>query len=60
MNSHVFLTLALDGEEWSDSYPGQFNPGEEVPSIHWIEGWVRSIISLNAVEKRRSSFPYQE
>jgi hypothetical protein len=25
---HTFLTLALDGGEWSASHPCHFNPGE--------------------------------
>jgi hypothetical protein len=32
---HVFLTLALDGGEWSASRPGHFTP-----STHSIGDWV--------------------
>jgi len=28
---HVFLTLALDGGEWSASRPGHFTLGERTP-----------------------------
>jgi len=30
------------------------------PGIHWIAGWVGSIVGLDAVEKRKISFPCQE
>jgi len=28
---HVFLTSALDGDEWSASRPSRFTPGKEPP-----------------------------
>jgi hypothetical protein len=31
-----FLILALDGDEWSASLPGPFNPGERAPGTHYI------------------------
>jgi hypothetical protein len=31
----LFLTLALDGGEWSPSRPGRFIPG-----TNWIGSWV--------------------
>jgi hypothetical protein len=37
---HIFLTLALDGGEWSASHFGHFILGERAPGIHWIRGWV--------------------
>jgi hypothetical protein len=45
-----FLTLALDGGEWSASCPGRFIPGEIAPGTHWID-WVGPRASLDAVEK---------
>jgi hypothetical protein len=36
----AFLTLALDGGEWSASRPGRFTPRERAPGTHWIGGWV--------------------
>jgi hypothetical protein len=38
---YVFLTTALDGNEWSASRPGRFTPGIE-PPVHfeWEAGWV--------------------
>jgi hypothetical protein len=41
----AFLTLALDGGEWSSSHPRHFTPTENAPGIHWIrkldgpQGW---------------------
>jgi hypothetical protein len=40
---HVYLTLALIGGEWSASRPDSCTPGERVPVIHWIGGWVGPI-----------------
>jgi len=37
---HAFLTLALDGGEWSASLPGSLTPGERTPGAHWIGSWV--------------------
>jgi hypothetical protein len=34
------LTPALDGGEWSASYPGRFTPRERAPDAHWMGGWV--------------------
>jgi hypothetical protein len=33
---HLFLTLALDGDIWSDSQTGRFNPGESASVSKWI------------------------
>jgi hypothetical protein len=39
--SHIFLTAALVGGEWTASRPGRFNPRERALDTHWIEnGWV--------------------
>jgi hypothetical protein len=32
VQTHVFLTSALAGDEWSSSRPARFTPG-----THWIE-----------------------
>jgi hypothetical protein len=40
MYTHVSLTSALVGGEWSASSPGRFTPGERGPDTHWIGGWV--------------------
>jgi len=37
---HAFLTLTLDGSEWSASCPGHFNPRETtLASIGQEAGW---------------------
>jgi hypothetical protein len=41
VQTHVFLTSALVGGEWSASRPGRFTPGEKAPGTHWIGGWER-------------------
>jgi len=33
---HAFLTLALDGDEWSASRSGRFTPKEIASSTHFI------------------------
>jgi hypothetical protein len=56
VQSHIFLTLALTGGEWSASHPCRFNPGERAPGTHWIGGWVGHRAGLNNVEKRKFFF----
>jgi hypothetical protein len=48
-----FLTLELDGGEWSASHHWHLTFGERAPGIHWIGGWVGLWASLDAVEKRK-------
>jgi hypothetical protein len=57
---HSFLTLVLDGGEWSVSYPYQFTPGEAAPSTHCIGGWMGLRAGIDIMEKRKISYPYQE
>jgi hypothetical protein len=52
---HAFLTLALNGGEWSASRPGRFTPRERAPGTHWIGGWVGPKAGLDAVLKRKLS-----
>ena len=47
---HSFLTLALDGGEWSASRPGLLTARK---STHWTGGWVRPSASLDVSEKRK-------
>jgi hypothetical protein len=49
--THIFLTLALVGGEWSDSRPGRFTPGEIVPGTHWMGSWMDLTDGLDDVEK---------
>jgi hypothetical protein len=48
----TFLTLALEGGEWSASRPGRFTPGEIATGAYWL-GWVGPRAGLDAVEKRK-------
>jgi hypothetical protein len=47
------LTSALDGGEWSASYPGSYTPGERTPGTHWTGGWVGPRAGLDTVSKRK-------
>jgi hypothetical protein len=51
--SHIFLTSAVAGDEWSASRPCRFTPGERAPGTHWIRGWVNPRAGLDDVEKRK-------
>jgi hypothetical protein len=53
VKSHVFLTPALAGGEWSASRSGCFTPGETIPSTHWIGGWVDPRAGLDDFQKRK-------
>jgi hypothetical protein len=37
---HAFLTLAVDGDEWSASLSGPLTTREGAPGTRWIGGWV--------------------
>jgi hypothetical protein len=53
IETHVFLTSALGGGEWSASRPCRFTPGERASGTHWIGGWVDPRAGLDDVEKRK-------
>jgi hypothetical protein len=36
----VFITLALNRREWSDSRHSSFAPGERFPGTHELGGWM--------------------
>jgi hypothetical protein len=40
VQTHVFLTSALVGDEWSASRLGRFTGGERAHGTHSIGGWV--------------------
>jgi hypothetical protein len=50
VETHVFLTSALVGGEWSASRPCRFTPEETAPGTHWIRGWVGPRENLDDVE----------
>jgi hypothetical protein len=56
--SHAFLTLSLDGSEWSASWPGHFTPRERAPATHWIGGWVDPRTGMDAVVRRKIPSPF--
>jgi hypothetical protein len=45
------LSSEIDGDEWSASRLGRFNP-----LTHWIGGWEGSRAGMDAVAKRKISF----
>jgi hypothetical protein len=49
--SHVQLTSALVGSEWSASRPGRFIPGEIAFCTHFIGGWVGTRAGLDDMQK---------
>jgi hypothetical protein len=49
--THVFLTPALVGDEWSASHPCRFTPGEKAPGTHRIGVWVDLRAGLDDVKK---------
>jgi hypothetical protein len=51
---HTFLTLALDGGEWTASSPSYFTSRERTPGTHWIEDWVSLKAGLDAVMMKKS------
>jgi hypothetical protein len=53
---YAFLTLALDGAEWSASYPCCFTLGDS-PGTQWIGGWVDPRASLDMVAKKNILVP---
>jgi hypothetical protein len=48
-----FLTLALDGGEWSTLHPSRFTPGEIASSAYWKKGRMDPRASLNTVQMRK-------
>jgi hypothetical protein len=49
----IFLTLALDGGDWSASCPSHFTPGETAPATHWIGHWVSLRASQDDLELKK-------
>jgi len=48
---HTFLTLVLDGGEWSTLRPGSLTPRESATCTQWTGGWVCPRDGVKAVEK---------
>jgi hypothetical protein len=51
VQTHVFLTSALVGGEWSASRPSRFTPGERTHGTHWTGRWVGPRAGLDDMEK---------
>jgi hypothetical protein len=49
--------MKLSGQLFS---PTTLPPGEGAPGTHWMGGWVGPRVDLDAVEKRKISYPYRE
>jgi hypothetical protein len=54
VHTHLFLTSALVGGEWSASRPGRFTPRERASRTLWIEGWVNPRADLDDMESENS------
>jgi len=59
-SSMHYLTLALDGGEWSPSHTSHFIPRERAPGTRWIRGWVGPRTSLDMMLKRKILSSCQE
>jgi hypothetical protein len=55
--THIFLTSALVGDEWSASRPGLFTPGERAPVTHWIWSLVDPRAGLDDMKKWKYFIP---
>jgi hypothetical protein len=55
-----FLNVPLDGGEWSASCPDRYIFGERAFDGNYKGGWTDAKASLDAVEKRKLSFPCTE
>jgi hypothetical protein len=53
VQTHIFLTSVLAGDEWPASHPGSFIPGEWAPGTHWIGGCMDPRAGLDVVEKKK-------
>jgi hypothetical protein len=53
VQTHIFLTAALVGGEWSASRPGRFTAKEGALGTHWIGGWAGHRADLDNMEKRK-------
>jgi hypothetical protein len=47
-----FITLTLDGGEWSASRPGRFTTGERIPGTRCVGVWMCLRVGVDVAEKR--------
>jgi hypothetical protein len=52
--------MLMEPANWQLHMPWPFCPGESVPDTHWTGSWVGPRISLNILEKREISCPFQK
>jgi hypothetical protein len=55
--THVFLTSAVVGGEWSASRSDRFTPAEGALGTHWIRGWVGPRTGLDNMENLKFLHP---
>jgi hypothetical protein len=55
-----FLTLEIDGGEWSAPHPCHFTPGETDLSTYRTGEWVGPRTGVEAIERKNFSCPCQE
>jgi hypothetical protein len=51
VQTHVFLTSAVGGGEWSASRTGLLTPGKRAAGTRWIGGWVVPRTDLDGMEE---------
>jgi hypothetical protein len=56
----IILNLGTRWRRIVSVTPRPLYPGERNPGTHWIGGWVGSKVGLDAVEKRKISYPCRE
>jgi hypothetical protein len=55
-SSYSFLTLAIDGGEWSASRPAALYSKETIHRTHWIEaGWTSELVWTQRLEEKSFS-----
>jgi hypothetical protein len=59
VQSHLLLTSALGGSEWSASRYGRFTSGERAPCTRSIRGWVGLRTCLDDMQKKEI-LPYRD
>ena len=57
LNTHSFLTMALDKVKWSVSHPGCFISGKRGPISHWIGGWLGPTAALRHFGEKKNLSP---
>lgn len=50
----AFLISGLNGCQWSASRPGRFAPERKRFDIHWIKGWVDTVLCVFHQKKKKT------